>query len=164
VAFSAPRSATAPADDLMYQHLRCRYPDDAREPVDDQQQHGLPQRHRVGQKHDAPAHRYADEQQHADLNQAADIEAIRQPPLNPANSRNGTQCDMTAKAAQRRRMKLLEHHPVADDVLDVVGHHRRGGGEEKDPKITVGKRGKCARLGGAGAGARLSGFNSMASR
>jgi hypothetical protein len=34
-------------------------------------------------------------------------------------------------------MKLLEHHPVTDDVLDVIGHHRRGRGEKIDPKIAV---------------------------
>ena len=29
------------------------------------------------------------------------------------------------EATQRRRVELLEHDPVADDVLDVVGHHRQ---------------------------------------
>ena len=40
------------------------------------------------------------------------------------NNRNGSQCEITAKPAERRRLELLEHHPVADDVLDAVGHHR----------------------------------------
>jgi hypothetical protein len=27
-------------------------------------------------------------------------------------------------------MKFLKHHPVADDVLDIVGHHRKHEGRE----------------------------------
>ena len=41
-------------------------------------------------------------------------------------------------------MKLLEHHPVADDVLDVVAHHRRGREEKVKPEIGVRERGKSA--------------------
>ena len=41
-------------------------------------------------------------------------------------------------------MKLLEHHQVGDDVLDIVGHHRRGGGEEENPEVTARERGKSA--------------------
>jgi hypothetical protein len=29
-------------------------------------------------------------------------------------------------------MEFLEHHPVADDVLDIVGHHRKHEGDELD--------------------------------
>ena len=44
-------------------------------------------------------------------------------------------------------MKLLEYHPVADDVFNVVGHHRRGRAEEINPKIAVGEGRKGAMLG-----------------
>src|ERR1700734_1374762 len=57
--------------------------------------------------------------------------------------------------AQRRRTEFLEHHPVTDDVLDVVGHHRRGRGDEKNPIVDVGKQSEGARL----AGGRARGAN-----
>ena len=37
------------------------------------------------------------------------------------------------ETAQRRGMELLEHHPVADDVLDVVRHHGQHVGDELRP-------------------------------
>jgi hypothetical protein len=36
------------------------------------------------------------------------------------------------ESGERRRMEFLEHHPVADDVLDIVGHHRKHEGDELD--------------------------------
>jgi hypothetical protein len=52
------------------------------------------------------------------------------------------------KGEQGRRMELLEYHPVRDHVLDIVRHECGAGGEEKNPKIPVGERSKCAALGG----------------
>ena len=51
-------------------------------------------------------------------------------PAATENSRNGSQCDTHGEAGQRRRMEFLEQHPVADDVLDIVGHHRQDVGDE----------------------------------
>ena len=34
-------------------------------------------------------------------------------------------------------MEFLEHHPVADDVLDIVGHHRKHEGDELDAESAV---------------------------
>jgi hypothetical protein len=59
------------------------------------------------------------------------------------------------EAGQRGRVKLVEHHLVGDDVLDVVGHHRGGAAQHIDAKIAIGEsrerlmRG-CGRKAGAG--------------
>ena len=37
------------------------------------------------------------------------------------------------EATQRRRIQLLERDPVADHVLDVVGHHRQRIAEQVHP-------------------------------
>ena len=34
------------------------------------------------------------------------------------------------EAGERRRIEFLEHHPIADHVLDVVGHHGQHEGHE----------------------------------
>jgi hypothetical protein len=41
---------------------------------------------------------------------------------------------------ERRRMEFLKHHPVADDVLDIVGHHRKHEGDELGAKPRVAHR------------------------
>jgi hypothetical protein len=41
-------------------------------------------------------------------------------------------------------MEFLEHHPVADDVLDIVGHHRKHEGDELDAESRVPHRGERA--------------------
>src|SRR5690606_23880560 len=51
------------------------------------------------------------------------------------------------EAAQRRRLELLEDDPVADDVLDAVGHHRAGEAQEESPIAAVTQRHEGARLG-----------------
>jgi hypothetical protein len=39
-------------------------------------------------------------------------------------------------------MKLLVHHPVADDVLDVVRHHREHGGAQEPAEVGTPDRGE----------------------
>ena len=41
---------------------------------------------------------------------------------------------------QRRGMEFLKHHPVADDVLDIVGHHRNRKGDELRAEARVAHR------------------------
>ncbi len=58
-------------------------------------------------------------------------------------------------------MELVEHHLVADDVLDVVGHHRGGAAQDIDAKIAVGERREGSMLGcgrDAGAGIWIQGI------
>ena len=49
---------------------------------------------------------------------------------------------------ERGRVELLEHHPVADDVLDVVGHHR----QQAEQRSNAGSRGARSAANGAGTG------------
>ena len=65
-------------------------------------------------------------------------------PAATENSRNGSQCETHREARQRRRMEFLEQHPVADDVLDVVGHHRKHVGDELGAETRVTHRGEGA--------------------
>jgi hypothetical protein len=44
------------------------------------------------------------------------------------------------EASQYRRVKLLIQEPVADNVLDIVGHHREHRSDEIDPEILVMER------------------------
>jgi hypothetical protein len=39
-------------------------------------------------------------------------------------------------------MEFLKHHPVADDVLDIVGHHRNRKGDELRAEARVAHRGE----------------------
>ena len=52
-------------------------------------------------------------------------------------------------------MKLLVDDPVADHMLDIVGHHRQHGAEQIKAAMGVaqgGKRLRCRRVVGFGAG------------
>jgi hypothetical protein len=46
------------------------------------------------------------------------------------------------KAAQHRRLELLEDDPVADHVLDAVGHHHRRHAEEVDAECRLAQSGE----------------------
>ncbi len=46
------------------------------------------------------------------------------------------------KAGQSRRSKLLKQQPVADNMLDVVGHHCQHRAREEKPEASVVKRGE----------------------
>src|SRR5690606_31068280 len=54
-------------------------------------------------------------------------------------------CD-DCETGERRRLELAEDDPVADDVLDVVGHHRAGKAEKETSIARMTKRGKRARI------------------
>ena len=54
------------------------------------------------------------------------------------------------KAAQGRRVEFLEHHPVADHVLDIVGHHREHVGGELRAKAGMSHGGKRTHFGRRG--------------
>lgn len=49
-------------------------------------------------------------------------------------------------------MKLLEDHPVADDVLDAVGHHRAGHAQKVSAVAGVAQGGEGFRRGRGPAG------------
>ena len=69
------------------------------------------------------------------------------PPLTPASSRKGIQCDMTANPPSAGEWNSIEHHLVGDDVLDIVRHHRGRRPDDVDPKVALGECGERAMLG-----------------
>jgi hypothetical protein len=54
-------------------------------------------------------------------NTAAEMPSDQWMPITDPSS--PTVMPLNARTGQRGRMEFLEHHPVADHVLDVVGHH-----------------------------------------
>jgi hypothetical protein len=130
------------ADDLMEQELRCRSPQDAGEAVHDEDRLGLPHLQRVGDEEEAPGERGQHEEQHAELNDAARIEAIGERARVDREQQERQPVRQDGEAAQRRRLKLLEHDPIADHVLDAVSHHRQRRGEKEGAKTRVAQRGE----------------------
>ena len=62
---------------------------------------------------------------HADLDDAARIEPVGERAGRDREQQERQPVRHHREARQRRRMEFLKHHPVADDVLDIVGHHRQ---------------------------------------
>jgi len=95
------------------------------------------------------------------LNEAANIEAIRQFSRVGAQQKKGHPMRNDGEGAEGRRVEFLKHHPVTDDVFDVVGHHCRGRGEEIDPKVNVENEVKARCSGKLTREALVSGFNCL---
>jgi hypothetical protein len=108
------------------QRLRRRIPQHAGDAMNHEQHHRVPHLELAREKERCPRDRNAREQHHADLNDAARIEAVRERagPDREEQERQPMRDD--GEAGEGRRMKFLEDHPVADHVLDAVGHHRGG--------------------------------------
>ena len=60
---------------------------------------------------------------HARLDEAPRVEAVVERADRHREQQERQPVRDHREAAERRRMELLEHDPVADHVLDVVGHH-----------------------------------------
>jgi len=135
------------SDDVVQQHLVRRLPQHAGAAVDHQDNHRLPHLQGAGDKEIAPAQRSDDEQRHADLDQAARVEAVRERAGGDREQQERQPVRHDGKAGQGRRMKFLVHHPVADDVLDIVRHHREHKGRELGTEARVAHRRKGS-LGG----------------
>src|SRR5262249_3637403 len=62
------------------------------------------------------------------------------------------------EAGERGRVKLLEEDPVADHVLDGVGHHHRGDPDEEQAEPRLAQGGERARRAhGRGVGPYVAG-------
>ena len=118
------------ADDVVEQQLVRRLPQHAGAAVDDEQHHRAPHLQRVGDEQNAPPRRRHDEQQHPALDDPARIVPVGQPADGDGKQQKRQPVRQHREAGQRRRMEFLEHHPIADHVLDVVGHHRQHVGRE----------------------------------
>jgi len=113
------------ADDVVQQHLARWSPEYAGDAVHSENDGGVPGFQRVGEEQDAPGERARHEQQHADLDQAAGIVAVGERSHEDAEEQHRQPVRQDRVAAQGGRLEFLEHHPVADHVLDAVGHHRQ---------------------------------------
>ena len=142
------------ADDVVEQELVRRLPQHAGAAVDHEQHHRVPHLQGAGDEEISPAERGEDEQPHAALDEAARIEPVGQRADRHREHQEREPMRQHRKAGQRRRVELLEQHPVADDVLDVVGHHRQHVGRELDLKAAIAERRERAVCGGRGAARR----------
>ena len=121
------------ADDVVEQQLVRRLPQHAGAAMDDEQQHRVPHLKRVGDEEDAPSRRCHDEEQHPALDDAARIEPVGQRAYGDRKQQERKPVRQHRKAGQRGRMEFLEDHPIADHVLDIVGHHGQHIGRELGP-------------------------------
>ena len=145
------------ADDVVEQNLAGGAPEDTGAAVEHQQHHRVPDAQAVGQEQISPRQRHAREQHAADLDEAPRVEAIVERADGHREEQERQPVRHHREPAERWRMELLEHEPVADDVLDVVRHHREhechevGGisGDAERAERTVRARG------GAGIGAHV---------
>ncbi len=117
-------------DDVVKQKLRRRIPQHPGDPMNDQQYPRVPHLQRIGQKQHAPAQRHAHEEHHPDLDDAAGVEPLREGARVDREKQKRQPVRYDGEATECCRMKLAEDHPIADDVLDVVGQHRQRGTDE----------------------------------
>ena len=142
------------ADDVIEQELVRRLPQHAGAAMDHQQHHRVPHLKGAGDEEIPPAERGQDEQAHAALNEAARVEPVRQRAGGDREHQEREPVRQHRKPGQRRRVELLIQHPVADHVLDIVGHHRQHVGRELDLKAAIAERRERAVRGGRGAARR----------
>ena len=130
-------------DDLIEEELIRRLPQHAGAAMNDQQHHRMPHLQGSGDKKITPAQRCDDEQEHSALNDATRIEAIGKRADGHGKHQKRQPMRHHRETRQGWRMEFLKHHPVADDVLDVVRHHRQDVGEElgTESRMTHGREG-----------------------
>ena len=133
------------ADDVVKEHLARRDPQDPRAPVNDEEHHRVPHLECVGDKEVAPPCRGHDEEQGSGLDEAPRVEAVVQRTDGDREGQKRQPVGDHGKAAQRGGVEFLKHHPVAHDVLDVVGHHREQ--ERRQIRAVPGKTQGGKRLG-----------------
>jgi hypothetical protein len=76
------------------------------------------------------------------LNEPANVEAVGESTREAGQEEVRYPVRNDRDAAQRGRVKAVEHHLVGNDVLDVVGHHGGGSARDIDAKIAIGERRK----------------------
>jgi hypothetical protein len=85
----------------------------------------------------APAERGGDEQEHTALDDAPWVEAVGERAGGNREQQERQPMRQHGEARQGGGMELLKQHPIADDVLDVVGHHRHYVSEELGAKARM---------------------------
>jgi hypothetical protein len=135
------------ADDIVYQQLTARPPEHAGHSMNSEQQTSLPNLDGVGPEQQRPGRGDAHIHELRQLNDFTAIIAIRHgAEINREQKKRGP-VNQHGKAGQGWRSKFLVQQPIADDMLDIIGHHRQHGANEVNPEVLVMQRGKGNFLG-----------------
>jgi hypothetical protein len=94
----------------------------------------------------APRDRYRHEKTHADLDHPARVPALGSRPRIDRKEQERQPVRHHGEAAERRRLELLEQDPVADHVLDAVGHHGERSAGEKAAEGSLAQGGERTRF------------------
>jgi hypothetical protein len=151
-------------DDVVEEHLRGGAPEHARQAVDHEQRRGMPDLQLPGHEQHAPGDRHAREQRHAELDHAPRIEAVGHRAGRHRQEQERQPVRDHREAAQRGRIEAFVDHPVADHVLDVVGHHRQRREQEVRPIAAVAQGGERDGRGWGGRGHRDGGSSATPRR
>ena len=138
------------ADQIVHEHLAWRQPQHARHAMQHQQYGGMPGLQQAGVDEQAPCHGHGHEQQHAGLDDATRVDAVGQRADMHREQQVGHPVRDDRESAQRRRAELLEHDPVADHMLDVVGHHGQHVAEQEAAVMGLAQRGEGSGVRGQG--------------
>ena len=130
------------ADDVVNHQDLGRRPEHSGDAVNDEQNAGVPDLNRIGQKQYRPHHRHAHVHDLRDLNQLAAVVAVGQAAEIDREQEKRRPMADDGEPGEHRRLKLLKQHPVADHMLDVVGHHRQHGGDKKPAVVFMLERGE----------------------
>jgi hypothetical protein len=105
----------------------------------------MPHLQRVGEKEHAPRDGGRHEERHPDLDDAARIVPVGRGAAVDREQEKRQPVRNDGEAGERGRMEFLEHDPVADHVLDGVGHHHRGHPDEEQakPRLAQGGERSC---------------------
>ncbi|MFN8062308.1 MAG: hypothetical protein U0Q12_24365 [Vicinamibacterales bacterium] len=96
----------------MEQELREQGPEHAREPVANEEHGRVPQLNRVRDEEPRPRQRHAHEDQHPQLDQTTRTEAVAERSGRHREHEERQPVRDHGEAAERGRLKLLEHDPV----------------------------------------------------
>jgi hypothetical protein len=120
-------------DDVVDDELDRRPGEHARGAMDEQDHHRVPDGKGAGEEQETPRDRRHHEEPLGDLDQPAAIVAIGERARVDGEQQEGQPVADHGEAAERGRVESLEHDPVTDDVLDVIGHRREQRGDEVAP-------------------------------
>ena len=102
----------------------------------------MPDLNGISDKQDSPQERNRGIHALSDLNDFTTVMPVCQ--RAKINRKEQKWCPMTdhGESAKYRRVKFLIEEPIADDVLDIIGHHGQHGADEIVAKVTVMERRK----------------------
>ena len=106
---------------------------------------GMPGPEGVREEEEPPGSRGRHEERHSDLDDAARVVAVGRGPAVYREQQEGQPVRDDRESGERGRMEFLEDDPVADHVLDGVGHHHRRHAHEEQAKPRLAQGGERSR-------------------